>query len=50
LSSGRKITIARAGTQVIDDSLTSIELVSPNASVGLIFTSASAGTLGWKII
>jgi hypothetical protein len=50
LSSARKITIARAGSQVIDDSLTSIELVSPNASVGLIFTSASAGTLGWKIV
>ena len=45
-----KITISRAGAQVIDDSLTSIDLISPNASVGLVFTSASAGTLGWKII
>ena len=45
-----KITISRAGSQVIDDGLTSIELISPNASVGLVFTSASAGTLCWKII
>ncbi len=50
LNGSVKITIARAGSQVIDDSLTSIDLVSPNASVGLVYTSASAGTLCWKII
>ena len=46
LSDSVKLTVTRAGSQVIDDNLTTIDLESPNAAITLVYVTTDE----WRII